>query len=160
MAEAAAVVEQFEIETRDGTPGDQAFVFATLLRNLRGSDPRVRRISNTVFFAAHHFVVERALERGARIVIAHPAGDPGTILGYLLFERLERGTKLAGLDVPETVIHYVYTKKNFRGAGVARTLLASQGIDLGVCAFTSLTPDGEALWRKYPTAEFWGPYLA
>jgi GNAT superfamily N-acetyltransferase len=160
MAEAAAAAVQDigEIETRPGTRADHAFVFATALRNIKASTAFARRISNTVFFALHHQVFERILERGT-LVIAHPAGDPQTILGYLLYERAEPGAKVAGVAVPEVILQMVYVKKTFRGFGVGRTLFRSERIVPGAVAFTHLTaPDGESLWRKYPTAEFW-PYL-
>lgn len=159
MGEAATAVQDLEIATRQGTKADWAFVYATMLRNLKGSAPFARRISNTVFFALHHEVIERILARGGELVIAHPEDDPQTILGYLLFERAAPHAKVAGVAVPEIILHWVYVKKAFRGYGVARTLFQSRRIVPGAVAFTHLTaPDGESLWRKYPTAEFW-PYL-
>jgi GNAT superfamily N-acetyltransferase len=158
VAEAAiAVREELEkIETRPGTPADHPFLFGTWLRNYRAS-PFARRMRNDAYFALHHQAIDRILARGGRLVIAHPEGAPETILGYLVYEYVP-DLRIAGVAVPEFIVQYLYVKKNFRGWGVARTLMESQGIVPGAVAFTHIAPDTEALWRKYPTASYW-PHL-
>lgn len=147
------------IETRAAVPEDLAFVFSTWLNNFHHSSRFAKRINRRVFFAAHHLVIERLLARGAEVTIAHPPGDPGVIVGYLCVEHVPEGFGVAGVEVPETVLHFAYTKGPFRRMGVMRTLLGAARVDLNACAFTHLTDDGEALWNRFPGAVH-VPYLS
>ncbi len=102
-----------DVSVRVGTPEDLNFVFATWLRNYRHGSQFAKKISNDVFYRWHHKVIERIIERGAQIRIVHPAGDPGTILGYSCIELFEE----------RPLVHFIYIKKAWRGMGLAKKLI-------------------------------------
>lgn len=150
--------EQLQVEVRPGEPADLALVYATWLRSVRHSSLFSRGVSNRVFFAAHHLVIERLLGRGAQLLVAHPPGEPGVILGYLCYERVAPGMTIAGLELAPHVVHFIYTKGAFRRLGVARTLLDVAGVDLNRSIVTHLTSDAAEQMKRFPGAEYW-PYL-
>lgn len=154
LGNAAVRQRGLEVETREGTEADVAFVFATWLRCYKRSSQFARHIRNDTFFAMHHLVVERILAR-ARVTVAHPAGDPETILGYLVSEPHAGGM----------LVHWLYTKAPFRRLGVATALLSTIGIEPGRVTFTHWTHkrdedmgDTDDLLRRWPGACY-NPYL-
>ena len=105
-----------EIEIREALPADLNFIFATWLRSYRHSSAFAKYVSNEVYFYWHQRIINNALERGARILVAHPKGDPEVIIGYLCYEY--QGSKLVG--------HYIFVKGPFRKMGIAKSLLAAK----------------------------------
>ncbi len=103
--------EGVQFAIRAGKREDWPFVYGTWLNSFRVNSTFARHIDQPTYFAMHHHVVERLLERG-ELLIATPEDDPDTYLGYAV---REQGTP---------VVHYVYVKPAFRRFGVARALLA------------------------------------
>lgn len=127
---------------------DEAFVFATWLRGYRRSE-FARRMDSKTFYDFHHQAIARIWGRpGARVWIAHPAGDEDTILGFSCLEATTRGP----------VLHYVFVKQAFERLGIGRALVAKEFDVSAPLDFTHWTRDAEPLARKFPAATY-NPYL-
>ena len=100
------------VTVRPGTSQDEAFILATWLRSFRHGSMFARRLTNDVFFSNHHPIVTDILAR-AEIQMAVLEDDPGVIIGYLVTER-QKDT---------WVLHFAYTKKDFRRMRVLSQLL-------------------------------------
>lgn len=128
-----------EIETRDAYLEDVPFIFATWLRSYRHASAFARKISNEVYFARHHMVIDLILKRaGSKVSVAHPRGEPDVILGYVVSEKQPDG---------EDVVHYTYVKKSFRQMGVASALW--KNLEKKKWVFTHYTTDTDWVVRKY-----------
>lgn len=134
-----------EIEVRTVVKEDLNFVLATWLRSYRHASQFAKKISNEIYFKWHHKVIERIIERGGNILIAHPVGEPNVILGYLCIENQSM--------LP--VVHYCYVKKTFRKMGVAKALL--DGSTLEGAHFTHYTTDCDWITKKFKLV--YDPYL-
>lgn len=87
----------------------RSLIFATWLKSYQNSSLFAKGIPREVFFAAHHKVIERILER-AEVRLAVLPDDPSVVFGWSVTE--------PGL------VHYVYVKPDFRKYGIAKSLLA------------------------------------
>lgn len=135
-----------EIEVRTAFLEDVPFIFATWLRSYRHASSFARKISNEVFYARHHMVVDMILKReGSSVLVAHPKGEPDVILGYLVTERQPDGTD---------VVHYTYVKKSFRQMGIARALWST--LEKKKYTITHYTVDADWISNKYNT--IYDPY--
>jgi hypothetical protein len=137
------------IQVRKATADDIPFIFNSWLKAYKHSSLFAKRIKHEVFFKYHHAVVERIIYRIPLILIATPAGDSSTILGYIVSE---------ALDCP--TIHFCYVKAPFRRFGVARQLLGATLQQLGtsqVQDFTHWTKDMDWATEKLPTLRY-NPY--
>lgn len=100
--------------TRRLLPEDVPFLYNSWLKSYRDS-PTVQSISNTVYYAEQHKLIERLLQAPeAKAVVACNPEDPTQIYGYIVYQ-------------PD-VLHWVYVKHTFRGAGIARMLVAEAGL--------------------------------
>lgn len=142
MLQAETEDHQPLVDMRTGRTGDLPFVFASWLQTYRHST-FARRIPKGVFFPAHHEVIARLLGR-SDVIIAHPAGDPDTILGYLVTER-------------PALLHYAYVKFPFRRAGLCRMMVGAAHLDR--CQLTHFTDDARHLLAILPHARY-NPYPA
>ena len=135
------------IAIRNLSPDDSAFVFSSWLRNYRASSIIVKNVLDSVYFPKHHRLIESILaRRECRTRIAYVAGDPHTIIGYLVAEA----------TLPRPILHWIYVKSAFRRMGVATELLG--GLDPNDCSFTHWTSTTNALLYKWPRAVY-DPYL-
>ena len=131
-------------DVRPSSASDEAFIFASWLRNFQKSGLHSEKIPRSVLMRKHHAVIERLLARPTvGVLIAHPKGDPDTIVGWLVWER-------SGADTERPVVHYVYVKGAFRKYGIARQLLESAGLRPNSLAFSHWTLAVNVLVRKYP----------
>ncbi len=133
------------IEVRQAILDDLPFIFSTWLRSYRHSSQFAKKISNTTFFTWHHRAIERFIERGGRVLIAHAVGEPDVILGYLCAES------------DNSIIQYVYVKKAFRKMGIAKELFKNSGINNNA-QFTHWTLDTSWIIKKL-TELTYNPYL-
>lgn len=79
--------------------------------------------------AGHRRFVEAALAScGAKVAVI--ADDPDIFVGWACAE---------AVDPDVGCLHFMFVKKKFRGCGVARTLLASVGVQLTLTSATSRT---------------------
>lgn len=74
--------------------------------------PAVRGMSRRDYFPAMHAQIARLLSRSA-VIIACDADDPDTIVGWACVEG--------------ECLHYLHTRKELRGQGISRQLLAEAG---------------------------------
>jgi len=87
--------------------------------------------------------VQRRIMAKATVTVACVEDDPGTILGYCVFERP---------DAHPPVLHYVQVKRDLMRKGIASALLAHAGITKdGACVYTFTSP----IQGKVKTPEQW-----
>ena len=128
-----------DIEIREAFLEDVSFIFATWLRSYRHSSSFAKKISNEIYYARHHLVIDLILKReGSKVLVAHPKGEPDVILGYVVIEK-----QLDGADV----CHYTYVKKSFRQMGIASALW--KVFDKKDYTITHYTTDADWLVKKY-----------
>lgn len=127
-------------EIRNGNEGDLPFVFSSWLESYKDSK-LARAVRTTTYLQRHHELVERLLERpDVRLRVAHPVGDPVVILGWAVVEG--------------STLHYVLVKHQFRGHGLARSLVgAVPAVISHKCA------DVERWIRAHPDVAY-DPYAA
>ena len=131
---------------RLATEDDIGFIFNSWLKSYRNSY-FAKPISNTVYFAEHHKVIEK-LAKTSQILIACNKEDEAQIYGYVCAEKVD------GIFV----IHYAYVKQPFRRLGIAKLLLSSFDHDFSQAAvYTHNTNIGEKLSMKYNLV--YHPYL-
>lgn len=106
---------------RQAVAGDLGFIFSTLLRDLRDSDPSA--LPDDLWFPAHRAYVERLLaDQGVTVLVAAAADKPTEILGYILAE-------------PGEVLHWVMVRKGpLREKGLAKRLLTEANCPPGTPA--------------------------
>lgn len=131
------------IAIRAGEADDLPFIFSAWLKSYRRS-PTVKDVPAKVYFAKQHDLIERLLTRSG-VLIAHPEGDPSTILGFAVVSPIDTQT-----------IHWVYVKHAFRRMGIARRLLA--GLDLRKTVFSHLPPNAAWIADACPGISF-NPYI-
>ena len=108
----------------------------------------VSAIPNRAYYAHHHQVIEQLLSKATTLIVC-PAEEPDIIMGWICAEVMEVYDE-ANKPVPALVIHYVYTKRTFRKAEVAKrlfTFLVEEEKPKMVLA-THLTGVGARLLRK------------
>lgn len=132
-----------EIQIRTAMPDDLSFIYSTWLRSYRHASQFAKRMTNEIFYEMHHKVIDRFIERGGQIFIAHPKGDSETILGYLC------------ADTAMPVIQYVYVKKSFRKMGIATALHKNASAAI---MFSHWTNDTDWIVKKLKNL-IYNPYL-
>lgn len=122
-----------EIIIRDLIPDDDfAFVIDSWLRSYYlHTYPQKPHMPKAVFFAARAKIIKQLLIE-ATTLLAVKSDDPNIIVAYICF------------DKKENTIHYVYVKESFRGFGICRQLLLSQGFFDGT-RVTHLTTKGRKI---------------
>ncbi len=94
---------------RQLAPGDLAFVFSCVLRELRDADGGA--LLDDEWYPAHRAYLERVLADSKTVALVAAAADaPSEILAFVIAE-------------PHEVLHWVQVKRPFRGQGLARRLL-------------------------------------
>lgn len=126
---------------------DVGFIFNSWLKSYRNS-LFAKPISNTVFFAEHHKVIEK-LAKTSQILVACNKEDPAQIYGYACAERVD------GVFV----LHYIYVKQHFRRFGIGKLLLNSfdHNFEEEAAVYTHHTKIAEKLAAKYSLV--YHPYL-
>lgn len=129
-----------DIEVRDAFLEDISFIFATWLRSYRHSSSFAKKISNEIYYARHHLVIDLILKRdNSKVLVAHPKDEPDVILGYVVTEKQPDGAN---------VVHYTYVKKSFRKMGVAQALWNGLN-EKENYIITHYTTDADWLTKKY-----------
>ena len=106
--------DQLEVIVREGVQEDLPLVYNSWLKQYRES-PFTVGVSNGVYYEQHRKLIDALVSR-AELKIACDPSDPTKIYSWACGELYE---------VP--VIHFVYTKKQYRDCGLAKLLLASLG---------------------------------
>jgi len=125
---------------------DTAFIFNSWLKSYRFSHFG-EKITNTIYFAEHHKVIERLIDNSKVLVACNPE-EPSQVYGYIIGEEVD------GIFV----LHFIYVKHTFRNMGVGKTLLDAWGHDkekAGV--YTHHTRMADKLAAKYNFV--YHPYL-
>lgn len=99
---------------REAVPGDWSFIYETWLKGFRSS-PACLGVLEARYFVGQRSRINRLAARPTfRVLVAVAPEDKAVIFAYLAHEL--RGN--------ECVLHWAYTKSNFRKLGLARALLA------------------------------------
>lgn len=112
-------------------------VLVKWMRTLRFGNDLFRLIDSNAYFASYQEYIKTLLKRPECIVrMAVLTDAPDVCLGFSVSE-------------PD-VLHYVWSNKDNRGIGIARSL-----VPFSFSVFTHLTNAGMLIWnKKYPNARF------
>ncbi len=130
---------------RPGLPADHVFVFDSWVKSHFEYSGAGRACPKKAYLAGQHRLIEAILARG-RLDVAHPEGDEGTILGYLVSEG-------------ERVGHYCYVKESFRRYGVARALFAAARLPTAF-VYSHQTVDLVRILKSVKNDATFDPYAA
>lgn len=113
----------YNILVRPARATDVPFISSTWLKSFRGEEAKGKKhynrggygsegIPNRFYYYYHHKVLETLIPESV-ILVACLESSPDTILGWACYQIVDTAL----------VLHYVYTKFNFRKFGVATRLL-------------------------------------
>jgi hypothetical protein len=137
--------QNLPIALRHTHAGDIAFIFNSWLESYRGS-LHMKNISNTVYYAGHHNLIERIMKRSEAVIACNPE-DQTQIYGYIVYE----------IITGVLVLHYVYVKQPYRKLGIMKQLLEKAGRKEKVAfVYTHETYSGSKLALKF--SAFYNPY--
>lgn len=128
------------VYTRGYEANDKAFILATFLRGLYYGDNYYSQMPKNRFMECYHPFLEHLLDSpGIDIKVACLEDDKDIIVGYSMYTN--------------TVLHWVFVKKQWRKIGVAKVLVPEK-----LTACTHLTELGKQILKKKPGVYF-DPYL-
>lgn len=135
---------------RNATAEDRAFIVSAWSSSFKTSHS-AGLIHTDDWAGVMHPQIEKLLERpGSRAVVAFERTDPNFIYGFIAGDTSDR--------MP--VVHFVYTKENYRREGIARGLFAALGVDPSrPFIYTCRTAVVTKLTSKIPAAR-WNPLVA
>jgi ribosomal protein S18 acetylase RimI-like enzyme len=113
-----------KLRVRPAKATDMPFVHDSWRRSFEGA-PAVRLADREHLRVEMRRVINRLCDH-ATVLVACDTTDEDTLVGFAAFTERDGRSEL----------HYVYVKKDFRGMGIARSLLANAR----VATFTFLTP--------------------
>lgn len=138
--------QQPPVRLRKAGQEDVGFIFNSWLKSFKYS-LFARNITNTIYFAEHHKLIERLLKSNETI-IACDDNDPSQIFGFIS----------AGYVDGILCVHYIYVKQTFRNLGIGKTLLnAFNHSAEAASVYTHHTRMAEKLAAKYNLV--YHPYL-
>ena len=105
-------MQNIPICLRQATADDISFVFHSWLKSYYELGFSSRGVSPAIYFKSQHVLISAILQHST-ILIAAPEGDDLTILGFVVFGRIEG----------QAAIHYAYVKAAFRRAGIGGQLM-------------------------------------
>lgn len=120
MTAAAALAptsDKIEVAFRPAGPLDEPLVNSAFLRGLRDSSHTFGLSSDTFFAVGRQ--AWAGIQRDFETTIAHAAGDPDEVAGYVTHWKDERGVPM---------IAWLYVAKAWRKFGIATKLLAHAGV--------------------------------
>ena len=127
-------------------PSDISFIFSSWLKSYRSSN-FAKNISNTIYYKAHHNLIETLL-RYSDVIIACSSTDQDQIFGYMVASRID------GIFT----IHYAYVKHPYRKLGIGTMMLGAFDHDFStVGCYTHDTYIAHRLSVKYNLV--YHPYL-
>ncbi len=101
------------VALRTELPDDRSFIFSSWLKSFRHS-PFAKPMTNTVYFEAHHAVIDDLINRSQLVIACNPE-DQTQIYGYIVAEVIN------GIFT----VHYTYVKHTYRKLGIANLLLSA-----------------------------------
>lgn len=126
------------VELRLAGDSDLNFVRHSWLRSLHSYGHGQRDVNRSTFFKGHAILVNRCLERSFCLV-ANPNGMENIIVGYIVWE--------TGAD--NTLIHYIYTKSDYRNMGLATYLIETIRGDKEIIATARGTRFKQFIYNPY-----------
>jgi len=106
-----------ECSLRPATADDIPFVLSSWLKSAAEEGGIASAFTRKVFYAEHERLLRESVLPRSRVAVASSPDAPDAIRGWVCFEPSEHGTML----------HYVYTRYDWRKMGVASHLLDSLG---------------------------------
>ncbi len=100
------------VELRFAGDNDLNFVRHSWLRSLHSYGHGQKALTNEFFFKGHSKLVNKCLERSF-CLIANPNDMENIIVGYIVWEQ----------GANNTLVHYIYTKSDYRNMGLGRYLI-------------------------------------
>jgi citrate lyase synthetase len=117
---------------RPAVESDKNFIMATIMRGLYYGESWFSEIPKSVFMENYHKTVEYILNKPTtEVKIACLKDDPDIILAYSI------------IDSSKNVVHWVFSKKAWRGIGIAKSLVPEN-----IKTATHLTKTGLVIIRK------------
>lgn len=114
-------------------PTESDFVYSTWIKSYRSSGA-VRGIPTPLYNRGQRARIARILKNHDTLVtVVAPQEEPELILGYLV-------------QGQPNILHYIYVKKNYRNAGIARILLEP---------YASLLEDKQPLFYTHKSSQVW-----
>lgn len=133
---ACSIPSGFEI--REPRETDQGYIASTWLRNLRTSEEHARSPRGT-FFHELGAMVDRVLDRSdTRCLVAAEVADTDRMWGWIVWTPIPNAPAL----------HYVYTRREHRLAGVAGALMSEAKI-AAPFVYTLAGPDVSIITARY-----------
>ena len=115
---------------RDAIKADESFIFATWLKSLYFGDSWFSHTEKNSFMKNYHKLIESLLSQdGIQVKIACLKEDSDVILGYSMYKN--------------NTLHYVFVKKDWRKAGIARALVPNH-----ISTTTHATKVGLSILKK------------
>jgi hypothetical protein len=109
-----------DVTLRAPTDGDRNFLLSSFCRSMRESSYGAGCPSEA-FYPAASKCIERILAGGWEVTVAHVAGAPDEIAGWIAHRRDSKGLTVA----------FAYVRFSFRRLGVGSKLLAAAGVEPG-----------------------------
>jgi len=100
-----------DFKVRDVCTEDISFIMSTWLKSYRKTQDN-KRIVNGVYFPHTSNIITTILS-GAKVLIAYNPLEEDHIYGYIVYNYLEE----------VLIIHYTYTKRQFRRFGIMRSMI-------------------------------------
>ena len=134
------------VRLRKATQEDVGFIFNAWLKSYKTS-LFAKNVTNTIYFAEHHKVIERLLKNHETIIACNDE-DPSQIYGFI------NAGKVEGIFC----LNYIYIKQAFRNLSIGKTLLNAFEHDPTIASvYTHHTRMAERLAAKYNMV--YHPYL-
>ena len=117
---------------RSARPEDTNFILATWLRGMYYGDSVYSDVPKGIFMDKYHKVIDFIIKNSnTKITVACLKEDEDVILGYSVIAK------------KENALHWAFTKKSWRGIGIARDLVPSD-----LKTVTNLTKIGLSIVKK------------
>ena len=134
------------VRLRKASQEDVGFIFNSWLKSFKNAS-FCRNVTNTIYYAEHHKVIERLLKSNETIIACND-NDPSQIYGFIN----------AGIIEGIFCLNYIYVKQSFRNFGIGKSLLnAFEHDQTHASVFTHHTRMAEKLAAKYNMV--YHPYL-
>ena len=127
-------IETPPLKVRAARAEDMAFISNAWIWSYYEGTPAFRGIADKDHFRLEMTKTIRRICDNAEVRVACDPSDEDTLVGFCAF----------GLGT----LHYVYVKRDFRGMGVARTLL--EGVPIKAYSFRTANAKPRAGWRFTP----------
>lgn len=144
-------VQGVKIGLRGIEPNDLAFIMSSWLRSFKDTSNFAKDIPTETFYPNHHKLLERIIARPTtKIMIAHLEESPEVILSYMVYETMPLSL----------VIHFMFTKHNFRRFGLAKLLFETLQVNPSQAAieYTHKTLKAEMYLKHNKLPVIYNPY--